>query len=326
MGLVTRQGSTNLAEARREFAYQLERALAAPAAYLSISHEVDFATALSRHNPFSTSNTQFAIITLDSTTQKSNNRQQKEENMPLWDSVQRGLEKASQEASRIARIQRLRTTIDNLSRQMNTQSNNLINRTMELFINGQLTQSELLPFCQELVSLKQQINDAQNELRFLQANQPPAPSGQIEGPGVYPPTMPAGPYTPPPMAGGYELPPTVYAPPPPGFETYPESGSDVTPPPPPGVEPLTISAISTVLMNVSPAPQPEKRPCPACQAEVQPEHAFCHNCGASVQASASPHLPTVRAGTPESAYHNEQVTARAEETSPDNIPPPPVTS
>ncbi len=32
VGLVARQGSTNLAEARREFAYQLERALAAPAA------------------------------------------------------------------------------------------------------------------------------------------------------------------------------------------------------------------------------------------------------------------------------------------------------
>jgi hypothetical protein len=32
VGLVARQGSTNLAEARREFAYQLERAFAAPAA------------------------------------------------------------------------------------------------------------------------------------------------------------------------------------------------------------------------------------------------------------------------------------------------------
>ena len=31
IGLVARQGSTNLAQARREFAYQLERALAAPA-------------------------------------------------------------------------------------------------------------------------------------------------------------------------------------------------------------------------------------------------------------------------------------------------------
>ena len=144
--------------------------------------------------------------------------------MPLWDSVQRGLEKASQEASRIAKTQRLRSTIDNLSRQMNTQSTNLINKTMELFTSGQLTQSELLPFCQELASLKQQIDDAQNELRQLQASQPAPPAGQLEGPGTYPPTLPAGPtpyMPPPPMEGNYELPPTVYAPPPPEYSAIP---------------------------------------------------------------------------------------------------------
>ena len=255
--------------------------------------------------------------------------------MPIWDSVQRGLEKASQEAMRIAKTQRLRSTIDNLSRQMNIQSSNLVNKTMELFHNGQLTQSELLSICQELAYLKQQIDDAQNELRQAQTSLPTTPAAQPEGPGTYPPTMPAGPmpYAPSPMEGNYELPPTVYAPPPPGYETYLDSSSDVTPPPPPGVEPLTISAIDTVLMDApsSPhapsAPQSEKRLCPACQAEVQPDHAFCHNCGTLVQYSDSHHLPTARASTPESASLGGEATVRADETSPTpgNIAPPSMT-
>src|SRR5579864_686709 len=133
--------------------------------------------------------------------------------MPIWDSVQRGLEKASQEALRIAKIQRLRSTIDNLSRQMNIQSSNLVNKTMELFHNGQLSQSELLSICQEMAYLKQQIDDAQNELRQVQASQPVTPAGQLEGPGTYPPTIPVGPMSQasPPMESNYELLPTVYA-------------------------------------------------------------------------------------------------------------------
>ncbi len=97
--------------------------------------------------------------------------------MPLWDSVQRGLEKASQEAARIARTQRLRSNIDGLSRQMYAQNNAIFNKTMELFVSGQLTQSELLPLCQEMINLQQQLNQAQNELKQLQAqsSQPPAP-------------------------------------------------------------------------------------------------------------------------------------------------------
>src|SRR5436189_6159964 len=90
--------------------------------------------------------------------------EEQEEYMPLWDSVQRGLEKASQEAARIARTQRLRSTIDGLARQLNMQHNAIFNKTMDLFVTGQLTQSELLPLCQEMINLQQQMNQAQNEL------------------------------------------------------------------------------------------------------------------------------------------------------------------
>src|SRR5712691_12870974 len=84
-------------------------------------------------------------------------RDRQEGHMPLWESVQRGLEKATQEATRIAKTQRLRSTIDGLSRQIHAQNGNILNKTMELFIAGQLTQSELVPLCQEMVSLQQQL-------------------------------------------------------------------------------------------------------------------------------------------------------------------------
>jgi hypothetical protein len=243
-----------------------------------------------------------------------------EESMPLWDSVQRGLEKASQEAARIAKTQRLRATIDGLTRQINLQNNNLIDKAMELFTTGQLFQNELLPICQELASLRQQLNDAQNELKQLQASQPPAVASQFEGPVTYPPTMPAGsmPYTPS-SEGSVELMPTVYAPPPPGYQSYLESiGGDTTvPPPPPDVESLTISSMDTVVMGTptplptSAAPESEKQTCPACRAEIQPGHAFCHNCGMPVQDSDALHLPTVRANSANLAYSDDQGTMRA---------------
>ncbi len=245
-----------------------------------------------------------------------------EENMPLWDSVQRGLEKASQEAARIARTQRLRNTIDGLTRQANTQSNNLIDKALELFTAGQLIQSELLPICQELVSLRQQINDAQTELKQIQASQPPAAAttGQVEGPVTYPPTMPVSmPYTPAESSG--DLPPTIYAPPPPGYQSYLESvgGGDVTAPPPPDIESLTISSMETVMMGkdtagepATPAvPQPTSQTCPACRTEIQPGHAFCPNCGTLVQNSDALHLPTMRASAAESIYAAGQGTVRA---------------
>lgn len=235
--------------------------------------------------------------------------------MPLWDSVQRGLEKASQEAARIARTQRLRNTIDGLTRQANSQSTNLIDKALELFTAGQLIQSELLPICQELASLRQQINDAQMELKQIQASQPPAAAttGQVEGPLTYPPTMPMSlPYILPESSGDL--------PPPPGYQSYLESvgGGDVTAPPPPNIESLTISSMETVMMGTdteglpaAPAvPQATSQTCPACQTEIQPGHAFCPNCGMPVQNSDELHLPTMRASA-ESIYTTDQGTVRA---------------
>jgi hypothetical protein len=239
-----------------------------------------------------------------------NNKQ--EESMPLWDSVQRSLEKASQEAARIAKTQRLRSTIDRLSRQVNTQQTTIFNRTMDLFIAGQLTQSELLSLCQEMVQFQQQLNQAQLELKQLQSSQA---QGQ---PNQYAPTTEAG-SGPAPMP----YPPTAedqlqtgYAPPLPEYQSYLDSTQEgAVPPPPPGVEPLTVSAMETVMTTpADAAPAANKQFCLVCHAELPPNIAFCHSCGAPAQNANSSHSPTIRAGNREGIHTADQTSAPGVDT------------
>jgi len=229
--------------------------------------------------------------------------------MPLWDSVQRGLEKATHEATRIAKTQRLRATIDGLSRQIQAQNSNIFNKTMDLFVAGQLTQAELLPLCQEMISLQQHLAQAQAELKQLQASQAQSsgtPSGVAPNPYLSP--EPGAPATYSSM--DEPIAPTVYAPPPP-YQSYLDSTNEYSvPPPPPGME-LTVSSIETIRMNAA-APRAEPRLCTACQAELPPGNAFCHNCGAPVQENDSEHLPTMRAGNMEPFYSGGQETIRAD--------------
>ena len=229
--------------------------------------------------------------------------------MPLWDSVQRSLEKASQEAARMAKTQRLRYTIDGLSRQISTQSNNIVNKTMDLFSAGELTQSELLPLCQEITNLQQQLNQAQNELKQIQATQPQTTGPQTlpGAPNPYLPPGSGGQATYPPTGEG--LPPNVYAPP--EYQSYLDStqGGTVAPPPP-GVESLTVSSTETIQISAGVAPPQSAVAgrCAVCHAELAPNNAFCHSCGAPVQDINSPHLPTVRGGTLEQIYPGGQTT------------------
>ena len=198
--------------------------------------------------------------------------------MPLWDSVQRSLEKASQEAARIARTQRLRSIIEGLTRQINTQNNAIVNKAMELFVSGQLAQSELVPICQEMLNLHQQLNQAQNELKQLQIQAHQAqnmPGSQA--------SLPPSPDT----SGQYVQSPSDY-------QAYMDSTSSNTAPPPP--PPFTATG---------------KQLCPTCQFEVQPNTAFCHNCGTPIQEASAEHSPTMRGGTLESFYPDEHTSLMA---------------
>ena len=232
--------------------------------------------------------------------------------MNLWDSVHRGLEKASQEAARIAKTQRLRGNIDNLSRQIHIQHDNLLRKVIELFNSGQLTQSELIPLCQELTSLQQQLHMFHNELKQLQSlGMPPAQPAQPAAPMAPPPYAPSSSL----LAGSEAIAPTVYAPQLPEHQFYTDTTVPipVPPPPPPGGEPVTVSAIETLLLgtNVPPPPAVEKQVCPICHAEVAPGNAFCHNCGSPVRNNTVAHLPTARSSTVETVYPEGQETIRS---------------
>lgn len=232
--------------------------------------------------------------------------------MNIWDSVHRGLEKASHEAARIAKAQKLRSQIDNLSRQVTTQQGTLLNRTLELFNTNQLTQSQLLPICQELTTLQQQLEQAQNELKQLQSQGiPPSAQTTINSPNATSTYQIPSPY-----AGG-EVAPTIYAPPPPGSDYPPYAEHTIPVPPPPPTNPQTVSALETLLLGETPVPPPppattDTLHCQGCQAEVNRGLSFCPNCGRPVQANTSEHLPTVRGGTLEQAYPIGQETMRGE--------------
>jgi hypothetical protein len=237
--------------------------------------------------------------------------------MNIWDSVHRGLEKASQEAARISKAQKLRSQIDALSRQLNTQNNTLLSRTIELFNNNQLTQSQLLPLCQELVNIQQQLELAQNELKLLQSQGvPPAaqtpPAGDTTG--TYQLTSP--------YAAG-EAAPTLYAPPPPGAEY--QTQTTQVPPPPPGSGPQTVSAMETLLMGAAATPPPPPAlpgsiRCIGCQGEIANGLSYCPNCGRPVQESSIAHLPTMRGGTLEPFYPPGQETLRSQTNSEQRAP------
>jgi len=214
--------------------------------------------------------------------------------MNIWDSVQRGLEKATHEAARIAKAQRLRTTLEGLSKQIETQQSAIIGTAMELFRNGQLTQNELLVLCQALHTSQQQLVQTQSELKSIQSQsnagtqvaQPNATVAYTQAP--YPPydgTLPA-----------------------------------LVPPPPPGVEVLTVSSLETMRMAPSAL---EQTHCVTCQAPLVAGNAFCHNCGTPVNTDTASYQPTVRSSSNEGAEVEqgertvvdvaEQATIRAEE-------------
>ena len=56
-----------------------------------------------------------------------------------------------------------------------------------------------------------------------------------------------------------------------------------------------------------------KQLCSVCHAELFPNNAFCHSCGAPVQVYELQHSPTIRAGTIEQNYGADEATMRAEQ-------------
>ncbi len=195
--------------------------------------------------------------------------------MNIWDSVQRSLEKASNEAGRIAKIQRLRIVSEQLTRQQQLQRSLLADKVLELFNAGQLSQGELLIICQELITLQQQFARVQQELKLVQSQGP----------------IPAQPGTGTPVTSSEH---TNVLPLP---NQASSSGTTLIPPPPPSEEeqaPMTASSFETVAASAYSPQTTETRYCVACQAELLSGYAFCHNCGTPVSLLANPAQPTRR--------------------------------
>jgi DNA repair ATPase RecN len=97
--------------------------------------------------------------------------------MSFLESVQHGIEKASQEAARLAKIQHLHGIVNDLTNKTNQDNQNMIAKAMELFQGGHLTQAELLPFCQQIVTYQQQIAEVQAEIQKIheEAHAPATP-------------------------------------------------------------------------------------------------------------------------------------------------------
>ena len=262
--------------------------------------------------------------------------------MNIWDSVHRSLEKASHEAGRIARIQRTRSQIDRLGRQITDQERELVAKVMDLYSTGMLSQNELQTPCQELFQAHQQLTQAQQELQTLH-NQNPTPT---------PPNI-GSPY--PVQTSGAEIESTQYAPPPPYEQPYMSPTIPVTPslshetqpvtvqenqfatllpPPPPGIDSLTIQAPEAIIDTMD-APHSQNEPadiyhtddstrrdeiatsllpqrCPSCGSPAESENLYCHNCGNALQQSMVDHLPTVRGTSSSPAF--EQLRADALQT------------
>src|SRR5712692_1604475 len=150
--------------------------------------------------------------------------------MSILESVQHGLEKVSQEASYLAKIQHLHAVINDLTFKCGMDHQALANKAMELYAGGHLSQNELLPLCQELANFQQQIEQVKAELKQLQENPPTSHAEQPAGPGPLSPTYPAYPGAPVPPAGYFPYPGTPGAPLPPGYAGYTATPGAPVPP------------------------------------------------------------------------------------------------
>ena len=225
--------------------------------------------------------------------------------MNIWDSVQRGLEKASQEAARIAKAQRLRTILDNTARQLDTQQGLVIAKAMELYLSGRMPPGDLFAACQELHNLHQHFSQLQSELNQVQQiqnqqnmNNPNTTNvSNIQGtdPGMI--SSQATQLIPPesqPMSAAYT--PSSNQ----GYPPYDSAMPSFVPPPPPGTVPAEgQQSESSGVMSIVPPPPPlvERNHCPVCHVALVPGNAFCHNCGTPVVFAAESQQPTVRGGT-----------------------------
>lgn len=133
--------------------------------------------------------------------------------MSFLESIQHGLEKASQEATRLARIQHLHNVTNDLNFKASQQGQNLVAKAMEMYHSGLLAQGELTAICKQIADYQQQLSEVQEELQRLHESADDADQQNIPTPPppAYPPDAPGA------VPPGY----SPYPAPPAGYPAYP---------------------------------------------------------------------------------------------------------
>jgi hypothetical protein len=222
------------------------------------------------------------------------------------ESIQHGLEKASQEATRIAKIQHLHNVANDLTFKASQQGQSLVGKAMEMYHQGILAQGELTAICQQIASYEQQITEVQTELQKLQSAADESAQQAAPTPAAYPgypqaaPTQAYAPGTVPPGYPAYPMPPVGYPAqaaypgyPPAGYPAYP--GAPVQPnyPAAPGAEPPTQPLATSNEPPTSPGAPVQA----GTQAQAVPHKAPAHHHAAAPAQEA----PAPAAATPEQA-------------------------
>jgi len=232
--------------------------------------------------------------------------------MSFLESIQHGLEKASQEASRITKIQHLHNVVTDLTFKASQEGQTLIAKAMEMYHQGILAQGELVAICQQIATYQQQLSEVHEELQRLQNDAPPEPQipqppqpAQAYAPGVVPPGYP--PYSAPQAGYPYPAPPAgyPYPAPPAGYPAYPvapgyPASPSGEPPTKPGAPVQSDEPPTQPLALSNEPPTAPGAPAQNVQAEAQPQ--------------AAPHKPRqhhAAAPAPEAtpAATNDQATA-----------------
>ena len=176
--------------------------------------------------------------------------------MSFLESIQHGLEKASQEATRIAKIQHLHNVANDLTFKTSQQGQSLVGKAMEMYHQGILAQGELTAICQQIATYEQQLTEVHEELQKLQTAED-ATSQQTT---PVPPTQ-AGYPTPAPQAGypAYPAQPgyPAYPTPQPGYAYPAQAGYPAYPgtPVPPAYPAAPAGKIPTQPLSAVPAQQ-----------------------------------------------------------------------
>ncbi len=221
--------------------------------------------------------------------------------MSFLESIQHGLEKASQEASRITKIQHLHNVATDLNFKASQEGQALLAKAMEMYHQGILAQGELTSICQQIATYQQQINEVHEELQRLQSDaadagqqipQPPQPP-QAYAPGTVPPGYPA--YPAPPPQVGYPYPAPA------GYPAYPAAPASPSGEPPtrpgapvqedePPTQPLSFSSEVATASAQNAEAQPQAAP------HKPRQH---HTSAAPEAAPAEPVAPAADAAAPE---------------------------